>query len=94
MADVRRYELEELANRPGTYYNPTTEVVIVVALGRAHRRRLRTRAGAQLAVLADREPAAPDVVIETPAAEQRDDRQDGADPDDHEDDGAEGFLHP
>ncbi len=29
MAD-RRYELEELANRPGTYYNPTTEVVIVV----------------------------------------------------------------
>ena len=30
MADVRRYELEELANRPGTYYNPTTEVVIVV----------------------------------------------------------------
>ena len=30
MADVRRYELEELANRPGTYYNPTTEVVLVV----------------------------------------------------------------
>jgi hypothetical protein len=30
MADVRRYELEELANRPGTYYNPATEVVIVV----------------------------------------------------------------
>ena len=30
MADVRRFELEELANRPGTYYNPTTEVVIVV----------------------------------------------------------------
>jgi len=30
MADARRYELEELANRPGTYYNPTTEVVIVV----------------------------------------------------------------
>ena len=30
MADVRRFELEELANRPGTYYNPATEVVIVV----------------------------------------------------------------
>jgi hypothetical protein len=30
MADVRRYELEELSNRPGTYYNPATEVVIVV----------------------------------------------------------------
>jgi hypothetical protein len=30
MADLRRYELEELANRPGTYFNPTTEVLIVV----------------------------------------------------------------
>ena len=30
MADVRRFELEELANRPGTYYNPTTEVVLVI----------------------------------------------------------------
>ena len=30
MANVRRYELEELSNRPGTYYNPTTEMVIVV----------------------------------------------------------------
>ena len=30
MADVRRFELEELANRPGTYYNPTTDVIIVV----------------------------------------------------------------
>jgi len=30
MADVRRFDLDELANRPGTYYNPTTEVVIVV----------------------------------------------------------------
>jgi hypothetical protein len=28
--NVRRFDLEELANRPGTYYNPTTEVVIVV----------------------------------------------------------------
>ena len=27
---VRRFDLEELSNRPGTYYNPTTEVVIVV----------------------------------------------------------------
>jgi hypothetical protein len=30
MADVRRFELEELANRPGTYYNPATEVVLVI----------------------------------------------------------------
>ena len=30
MADVRRFELEELSNRPGTYFNPTTEVLIVV----------------------------------------------------------------
>ena len=30
MANVRRFDLDELANRPGTYYNPTTEVVIVV----------------------------------------------------------------
>src|SRR5687767_3230450 len=30
MPAVRRFDLDELANRPGTYYNPTTEVVIVV----------------------------------------------------------------
>jgi hypothetical protein len=30
MANVRRFDLDELSNRPGTYYNPTTEVVIVV----------------------------------------------------------------
>src|SRR3954452_7770147 len=30
MADVRRFELEDLANRPGTYFNPTTEMLIVV----------------------------------------------------------------
>ena len=30
MADPRRYELEELTNRPGTYFNPQTEVLIVV----------------------------------------------------------------
>ena len=30
MADARRYELEELSIRPGTYYNPTTEVVLVI----------------------------------------------------------------
>ena len=29
MAD-RRYELEELVNRPGTYFNPQTEVMVVV----------------------------------------------------------------
>jgi hypothetical protein len=30
MADPRRLELEELVNRPGTYFNPQTEVLIVV----------------------------------------------------------------
>jgi hypothetical protein len=30
MADVRRFELEELSIRPGTYYNPTTEIVLIV----------------------------------------------------------------
>ncbi len=30
MADLRRFDMDELANRPGTYVNPQTEVVIVV----------------------------------------------------------------
>jgi hypothetical protein len=30
MADPRRFELDELANRPGTYFNPQTEVLVVV----------------------------------------------------------------
>lgn len=30
MADGRRFELEEILNRPGTYLNPQTEVIIVV----------------------------------------------------------------
>ena len=30
MADPRRFELEDLVNRPGTYFNPQTEVLIVV----------------------------------------------------------------
>ncbi|HET9094465.1 MAG TPA: hypothetical protein VFN36_05210 [Solirubrobacteraceae bacterium] len=30
MADSNRVELEELLNRPGTYFNPQTEVLIVV----------------------------------------------------------------
>jgi len=30
MADPRTFELEELVNRPGTYFNPQTEVVVVV----------------------------------------------------------------
>lgn len=30
MADPRRIELEDLVNRPGTYFNPQTEVLIVV----------------------------------------------------------------
>jgi hypothetical protein len=30
MADQRRYELDELLIRPGTYFNPQTEVMVVV----------------------------------------------------------------
>jgi hypothetical protein len=30
MADPRRFEIDELVNRPGTYFNPQTEVLIVV----------------------------------------------------------------
>jgi len=30
VADSRRFELDELLNRPGTYFNPQTEVLIVV----------------------------------------------------------------
>jgi hypothetical protein len=30
MADPRRFELDELVNRPGTYFNPQTEILIVV----------------------------------------------------------------
>ena len=30
MADPRRIQLEDLVNRPGTYFNPQTEVLIVV----------------------------------------------------------------
>ncbi len=30
MADPRRFELEELANRPGTYFNPQTEILVIV----------------------------------------------------------------
>jgi hypothetical protein len=30
MADPRRFEIEELINRPGTYFNPQTEVLVVV----------------------------------------------------------------
>jgi hypothetical protein len=30
MADQRRMELDELINRPGTYFNPQTEVVVIV----------------------------------------------------------------
>jgi hypothetical protein len=29
MADMRTFELEEIVNRPGTYFNPQTEVLIV-----------------------------------------------------------------
>jgi hypothetical protein len=30
MPAPRRFELEDLLNRPGTYFNPTTEVMVVV----------------------------------------------------------------
>jgi len=30
MAEHRHFELEELTNRPGTYFNPQTEVLVVV----------------------------------------------------------------
>jgi hypothetical protein len=30
MADTRTYELDELLIRPGTYFNPQTEVLVVV----------------------------------------------------------------
>jgi len=30
MPDPRKIELEELINRPGTYFNPQTEVLVVV----------------------------------------------------------------
>ncbi len=30
MTDPRRLELDELINRPGTYFNPQTEVLLVV----------------------------------------------------------------
>jgi hypothetical protein len=30
MADPRRFELDDLVNRPGTYFNPQTEVLVVV----------------------------------------------------------------
>ena len=30
MADDRRYEIEDLLVRPGTYFNPQTEVLVVV----------------------------------------------------------------
>ena len=30
MAEGRRFELDELLNRPGTYFNPQTEVLVVI----------------------------------------------------------------
>ncbi len=30
MADLRRVELDDLVNRPGTYFNPSTEVLLIV----------------------------------------------------------------
>jgi hypothetical protein len=30
MADPRKFEIDEIINRPGTYFSPQTEVLIVV----------------------------------------------------------------
>jgi hypothetical protein len=30
MADARRFELDELTIRPGTYFNPQTEILVIV----------------------------------------------------------------
>ena len=30
MVDPRQFELEDLVNRPGTYFNPQTEVLVIV----------------------------------------------------------------
>lgn len=30
MADPRQFELDELVNRPGTYFNPQTDVIVIV----------------------------------------------------------------
>jgi hypothetical protein len=30
MANARRFELDDLVNRPGTYFNPQTEVIVIV----------------------------------------------------------------
>jgi hypothetical protein len=30
MPAVRRFEIDELVTRPGTYFNPTTEIVLIV----------------------------------------------------------------
>jgi hypothetical protein len=30
MADPRKFELDDLVNRPGTYFNPQTEVLVIV----------------------------------------------------------------
>jgi hypothetical protein len=30
MADPRVFELDEIVNRPGTYFNPQTEVVLII----------------------------------------------------------------
>ena len=63
---------------------------LVVALGGAHGSAGRRRRP-DLAVVAD--AAAPDLVVGLAAGEQRDHRDHGGDPDDREDDDAEGLLH-
>ena len=30
MADPRQFDLEDIVNRPGTYFNPQTEVLVVI----------------------------------------------------------------
>jgi hypothetical protein len=35
MPAARRFDVEDLLNRPGTYFNPTTEVMLIVDDGQA-----------------------------------------------------------
>src|SRR4051794_23616483 len=67
---------------------------VLLALRGADRSGRSARPRVQVAILADREPAAADVVVQARAAEQRDHRDHGAHADHDEDDGAECLLHP
>src|SRR5262245_1541069 len=67
---------------------------LLVALGPAGGRRRRPRAGAPiLAVLVERQPAAPDLRVHLARPEERDARRDRAEEDDDEYDDPESLLH-